>query len=217
MAHVVLIHGIGGTAATMRPLADVLGAAGHTVTVPTLPGHGAAPEQLVGTTWRDWLDAVTSAVAPGTVLVGQSLGAALAFAAAAEASGVAGVAAINPPAPDPDAVDGLEWRRDRGTAWIDVAPSTVGEEALERLPIEALLELWTGVTALDLAAVRCPVLLVTSRHDDVIDPASSEVIARSLGGPVERLVLERSSHVASLDVERDLLAVALVDFVARAS
>ena len=51
-----------------------------------------------------------------TVIVGQSLGAALALAVAGE-GGCAAVVAISTPAPDPDALDGLEWRRSRGHAY----------------------------------------------------------------------------------------------------
>jgi len=49
----------------------------------------------------------------------------------------------------------------------------------------------------------------------VVDPASSDVVASALGGPVERLRLARSGHVATLDGERDSVACAIVDFVAR--
>ena len=46
MARILLLHGLGGTGATMQPLADGLTAAGHLTHAPTLPGHGSQPEQL---------------------------------------------------------------------------------------------------------------------------------------------------------------------------
>lgn len=214
MTSVLCLHGMGGTAATMAPIVAALRAAGHDAHAITLPGHGRDPEHLVGVGWTDWLVAASAHAAD--VVVGQSMGAVLALAIAA-GGGCRAVVAINPLAPDPDAVDGLEWRRDRGTEWIEVAPSSVGEVALERLPIAALVEMATGVLSVDLAAVTVPVLIATSALDDVVDPASSDVIASLLGGPVERLSLPNSGHVASMDADVDLLVTAISAHIARTS
>jgi carboxylesterase len=209
MTRVLCLHGIGGTGATMWPIVAACIDAGFTTLAPTLPGHGTDPADLVGITWEDWLEAARDWDAD--VVVGQSMGANLALQLAAERRCSAAVC-INPVAPDPDALDGLEWRRSRGQAWIDVAPSTLGEIAYERLPIEALITMTDGVAAIDLAAIDVPVLLVTSANDEVVDPSSSEVIADRLQN-VKRLRLRRSGHVASLDAERHLLQQAIVDFV----
>ncbi|MFZ4810982.1 MAG: alpha/beta hydrolase [Ilumatobacteraceae bacterium] len=210
MARVLCLHGLGGTADTMAPLVEHLVADGHTVTAPTLPGHGTDPADLIATSWTTWLDAARSADPHPDLIVGQSMGATLAFALAAEGRSTS-VVAINPLAADPDATDGLEWRQSRGTAWIEVGPSSVAERAYERLPVEALLAMHEGVASVDLAAVVVPVLIVTSRLDDVVDPANSDLVAGALGGAVDRLALGRSGHVATLDVERTDLAVAVAD------
>lgn len=214
MARVLCLHGLGGTGATMWPIIGHLSSAHHVAFAPTLPGHGSDPGDLIGVEFGDWLDAAREWDAD--VVVGQSMGAALALALAAEER-VAGAVVINPLAPDPDAVDGLEWRQSRGHREIEVGASQVGEIAYETLPIEALLAMHTGLLGLDLAAVRVPVLVVTSGADEVVDPASSDVVASSLAGPVERLHLPRSGHVATLDVQRDELARAVVAFVERTS
>jgi esterase/lipase len=125
VTRIACIHGLGGTGATMARLADRLHRADHEVTTPTLPGHGSQPEALLGVAWPDWLAAVPDA----DVLVGQSMGGSLALAAAARSASIRAVVCINALAPDPDAVDGLEWRRDRGTAWIDDVPTVGGEVA----------------------------------------------------------------------------------------
>lgn len=212
MARVLCLHGLGGTGATMWPLVGHLASADHTAFAPTLPGHGSAPDDLAGIEWADWLDAAREWDAD--VVVGQSMGAGLALALAAEGR-VRAAVLINPLAPDPDAVDGLEWRQSRGHLVVEVGPSTVGEVAYETLPIESLLAMHTGLLTLDLAAVEVPVLVVTSANDDVVDPASSDVVAAALGGPVERLRLSNSGHVATLDADRDELGHALVAFVER--
>ena len=75
---------------------------------PTLPGHGGEPDDLIGVDWETWLAAAREwpADGPADIVVGQSMGALLAFALAAEGRAGA-VVAINPPAPDPDAIDGM--------------------------------------------------------------------------------------------------------------
>lgn len=208
---VVCLHGLGGTGATMWPIVGHLSSAHHTAFAPTLPGHGGVPDDLIGIGFDQWLDAARDW--PADVAVGQSMGAILALALAAEGR-VRAAVVINPLAPDPDAVDGLEWRQSRGTTTIDVGPSALGEVAYEHLPIEALLAMHTGLLALDLTRVQVPVLVVTSANDDVVDPACSDVVAAALSGPVERLLLPNGGHVASLDADRDVLGHAIVGFVA---
>lgn len=206
MATIALVHGLGGTGATMQPLADALGALGHRCLVPTLPGHGTSVDDLRTRTWVEWLAAVPEA----EILVGQSMGAALCLAAAAERGhAVSAVVAINCPAPDPDAVDGIEWRISRGHDLIDGPPLGEGEEGYTQLPLAALLAMTEGILATDLAAVTAEVTLVSGALDDVVDPASADVIAAALSRPAQRLTLPRSGHVASLGPDLHLIVAAV--------
>jgi len=191
MTRVLCLHGLGGTGATMWPIVAACIDANFTTLAPTLPGHGTDPHDLVGITWNEWVEAARSWEAD--VVVGQSLGANLAMQLATEKRCRA-LVCINPVALDPDALEGLQWRKGRGHEWIDVAPSAVGEIAYERLPV----------------------LLVTSANDHLQDPASADSIADALGGDVQRVRLRNSGHVATLDVERHLLQAAVVDFVTAA-
>ena len=210
MTRVLCLHGLGGTGATMWPIVAACSDAGFTTLAPTLPGHGTDPQDLVGVTWDDWLAAARAWEADA--VVGQSMGANLALQLAAEHR-CAAVVCINPVKPDADAMEGLEWRKSRGQEWVDVGESTVGEIAYERLPIDAVIAMTSGVATIDLAAVARPVLLVTSAYDDVVDPNASDAIAAILPGDVRRLRLRRSRHVATLDVERDVLQRAAIDFI----
>jgi carboxylesterase len=209
MAVIGLIHGLGGTAATMRPLADALRERGHEVLTVTLPGHGTDPDDLVGVGWSDWLAAVPHA----DVLVGQSMGASLALTVAAVNHHVIAVVAINAPVIDEEAIEGLEWRRSRGHDWVDAPELASGEAGYTRLPITALIEMAQGVHAIDLDAVSARVLLVNSGHDDVVDPMSADVIAENLGGPVLRLCLPNSGHVATMGPDLSVLVDAIIDFL----
>ena len=210
MTRVLCLHGLGGTGATMWPIVAACIDAGFTTLAPTLPGHGTDPQDLVGVTWHDWLEAARAWDADA--VVGQSMGANLALQLAAEHR-CAAVVCVNPVMPDADAMEGLEWRKSRGQEWVDVGESTVGEIAYERLPIGAVIAMTSGVATIDLNAVDRPVLLVTSANDDVVDPSASDAIAALLPGDVRRLRLRRSGHVATLDVERDVLQRATIDFI----
>jgi carboxylesterase len=213
MARILLLHGLGGTARTMQPLLEGLTALGHTTHAPTLPGHGTEPEALTTVTWDDWCTAAARWQAD--VIVGQSMGGTLALALAAQGRCRA-VVAINPPAPDPDAVEGLEWRQSVGHQWVDGAPLAEGEVGYARLPIAALLAMARGTLSIDLARVDVPLLLVSSVDDDVVDPCSADVIAGGVSGRITRLTLERSGHVASLGPDRDELVAEIAAFCTRA-
>ena len=51
---VLVLHGFTGCPQSMRPLAEAFAAAGFTVELPRLPGHGTSLEDMLQTTWSDW-------------------------------------------------------------------------------------------------------------------------------------------------------------------
>jgi carboxylesterase len=44
---------------------------------------------------------------------------------------------------------------------------------------------------------------MNSPQDHVVPPSSSDILAAGVSGPVERVTLERSYHVATLDYDKD--------------
>jgi pimeloyl-ACP methyl ester carboxylesterase len=123
------------------------------------------------------------------------------------------VVAINPPVADEDVLEGLQWRQSRGHDWVDGPELGDGEIGYTRFPITALIEMVEGVHALDLDAVTTPVLLVRGALDDSVDPMSFDVIAENLGGPVVRLELPGSGHVATLGPDLPLLTATILDLL----
>ncbi len=85
----LLVHGYPGTPYEMRPLGDALHERGWTCRGLLLPGFGSQIESLPQRVWTEWLDAVMDALADlrrdhaPLLLVGHSLGGALALSAAA--------------------------------------------------------------------------------------------------------------------------------------
>jgi carboxylesterase len=51
----------------------------------------------------------------------------------------------------------------------------------------------------------------------VVPPANSDHLASRVAGPVERVTLERSYHVATLDYDKDLIAERAAVFVRKVS
>ena len=65
--------------------------------------------------------------------------------------------------------------------------------------------------------MRQPLLLMNSPQDHVVEPAQAEFLAANYGGPLERITLERSYHVATQDYDKDIIFEASVAFADRVS
>jgi carboxylesterase len=50
-------------------------------------------------------------------------------------------------------------------------------------------------------------------QDHVVDPGNSDALAQQYGGRVERVMLERSYHVATQDYDKDIIFSRSVEFV----
>ena len=69
----------------------------------------------------------------------------------------------------------------------------------------------------ELPRIACPSLVITSDQDHVVPPGSSDHFAAHVAGPVERMQLVRSFHVATQDYERADLEARAVEFALRVS
>ena len=98
---IVLVHGITGTPTEMRPLARHLQQLGYRVDRPLLAGHGEGYQEILASTWRDWLASVRSSVermAAATsqvVVIGLSAGGLLGVLLAEEQPCVSGLALLS--------------------------------------------------------------------------------------------------------------------------
>jgi len=225
---VLVLHGFTGNPQSMRPLASALAAAGYTVEMPLLPGHGTTVADMVPTRWADWSGAALLAYedlaqrCARVAVAGLSMGGTLATWLASRQSSVAAIAVVNPmiePPPD-ELVDALRAMDDETMPAIgsDIALPGAVELAYDATPVAALVSfLLDGVAPLSaqLGSVRCPVLLFTSPQDHVVQPTSSDYLASHVSGPVERVTLSRSFHVATLDYDAPEIEARTVDFLAK--
>lgn len=223
----LLVHGYPGTPLEMRPLAEALNERGWTCRGILLPGFGRQIETLPQRRWTEWLSAVLEALsalradhAP-LLLVGHSMGAALALSAAAR-SQVDGLALLAP------------FWRNRGLLWAglpvlkylfprlqpfrmmktevddpklramiqDFLPEVDLTDPQTRqairdfvVPVGMFDELRKAGAAGYRSApkVRCPALVVQGTDDVTVHPEDTRRLARRLAGPVSRLEV-RAAH-----------------------
>lgn len=227
----LVVHGFTGNPGSMRGVAEALAAAGFHVEMPLLPGHGTRVEDMVPTRWADWAGAADAAYqrlaarAHKVVVVGLSMGGALTLRLGADHPEIAGLVCVNPATqPQPqEVIDMVQGMVDGGTDTMpaigsDIADPDMKETAYEATPLAPLLSLIVdGLAPLAecYPSMRQPLLLMNSPQDHVVDPAQAEFLATTYGGPVERVTLERSYHVATQDYDRQLIFDATVEFARR--
>jgi len=223
-----VLHGFTGNPQSMRGLALALADAGFTVEMPLLPGHGTDISDMIPTRWKDWSEAAEAAYdelaarCDSVVVVGLSMGGMLSVWLAQRHPEIAAIAVVNPLIVPPDA-DSLAFVQSMADSGEEVAPGIGSDIAMEGavesaypgLPLQAVLSLFAAASEVEagLESVTCPVLVFTSVQDHVVDPTSSDVLAARAKGPVERVTLERSYHVATLDYDKDEIESRTVEFV----
>lgn len=227
----LVIHGLTSNPNSMRAIAKALAAAGFHVELPLLPGHGTVIEDLIPIRWSDFVDEVDAAYkalaarVDKVVVVGLSLGGALTLRVGASHPEIAGLVCINPVAEPqvPEVIEMLEGMINGGTEVMpgiagDIADPNATESAYAGTPMRALLSLLVdGVAPLarEYAGMKMPLLLMNSPQDHVVEPKQSEFLAANYGGTVERISLDRSFHVATLDYDKELIIESTVAFAQR--
>lgn len=229
---VLLVHGFTSTPASMTPWATHLAAAGLTVSVPLLPGHGTTWQQMNTTRWTHWYAEVSRALddlltrCDQVFVAGLSMGGGLALRLAEQRpADVAGLLLVNPSVLDIDSrliATPLLKRLLASVAGIksDIKKPGVQEEGYDRVPLKALdslRALWR-LTRADLGLVTAPVVVFRSAVDHVVPALSSQVVIQEVASPdVTEHVLDDSFHVAVLDNDAPQIFAQSVDFIERVS
>jgi len=226
---VLVLHGFTGNPSSVRGLAEAFAAAGHTVELPRLPGHGTSIEDMLGTGWSDWSAAAEDVYedlagrCERVVVAGLSMGGSLTCWLGTRHPGIAGLICINPAiAPTEEmraAVAALVEAGEEVMPGIgsDIAMPGVVETAYSDTPLAPLLTLFEASTVVgaELGRITAPLLLFTSPEDHVVPASDSDVLAAAVSGPVERVSCERSYHVATMDHDAAMIEERSVEFVGR--
>ncbi len=224
----LVLHGFTGSPHSMRGLAEAYAAAGFSVELPRLPGHGTSVADMLPTRWPDWLAAADTAYSDlasrcdRVVVSGLSMGGTLTLALAEKHPEIAGIVLINAAVDSEEAAGmrgALQPLLDTGTETMpgigdDIAEPGVTEGAYAEVPIAALLSLLDGFQQVrpGVGSIACPALVFHSTDDHVVGPRAAEILTAELGGGVELVTLERSYHVATLDYDKDEINRRAVDF-----
>jgi carboxylesterase len=232
----LLLHGLTGTPAEVRPIAEALHAAGFAVRAPLLAGHDD-PESLAEHGWRDWYATAEAALRElagdgRVVVVGFSMGALLALRlAACRRREVAGVVSISVFLELPAWQAALArvlaalhrhplHRRFVGhfpKRAVDVRVFARGQASpsLRAIPyaaIAGLAELQRDVRG-RLGHIVAPLLLMHGRYDHTAPPEGSERVAQAVASAaVRRVVLPRSFHIVGDDLDRAQVCDEVVAF-----
>jgi carboxylesterase len=237
---VLVLHGFTGSPFEVRLLGESLAGLGHAVEGPLLAGHGAPTADLANSRWPDWLGSAEAALdrlaarAEKLVVCGLSMGALLTLELARRRpNDLAAICALAPALLLPRAALRLvEVTRRLPVVRSAALPKLAGSDILDRemrrlngiaqgdawMPLAALtslVDLGVQVRA-HLAEVRLPILLAHSRNDHTVPFASMEAVARGVSTPrrdVRQLILDRSFHVITLDVERETVFHAVAEHV----
>jgi carboxylesterase len=225
---VLLCHGFTSNPSSLRTWAGYLAEAGLTVSLPRLPGHGTAWQELARTRWEDWYGELDRAYkelrgqAGEIFVMGLSMGACLALRLAElRGDGVAGLVLVNPSL----TADTLLARLAPVFGYVvpsikgvgdDVKKEGVHELAYDRIPGRAgasLAGLWK-VTRQRLGEVTQPVLVYHSTVDHVVGPASLEILRAAL--PASQMTVREcgnSYHVATIDNDAEEIFAGSLEFV----
>ena len=225
---VLLVHGFTGCPQSMRPWADHLVAEGFTVRLPRLPGHGTRWQDLQLTRWTDWYAEASRALddllsrCETVFVMGLSMGGGLTLRLAEQrGDDIAGIVLVNPSVMTLNKQFKLLPLLSRLVPSVkavgnDIKKPGSTELAYPRTPLKAvasLAELWK-LTVADLGRITCPVLLLHSPEDHVVEPENSALILAQLGSSdVEEVLLHNSYHVATLDNDAPEIFERSVQFV----
>lgn len=228
----VVLHGIGGTPANVRVVADALVKRGYTVVSPALPGHGESVRALNASTDQQWL--LSARVAVRTLReagcervygLGLSLGGILVGLLAAEGL-LDGLVMICAP---------LRMKRFLRIArtispLLPVVAYPAEEDAASAWQKNPYAQMYGGfstrklhdITRLsrrlkrNLGRIACPTLIIAAAHDDKVDPSGTELfLRRAVNVPdVEYALFEDSPHGCTYGPEREAVAQRCAAFVA---
>ena len=226
----LVVHGFTGDPSSMREIAEVFGAAGFHVELPRLSGHGTSVEEMAGTRWADWTRDAENALGElrkrcsKVVVVGLSMGGAITLWLASRHADLSGIVCINPTTKSsPAKLAGARLAVKAGKKFApaigsDISDPAVKETSYDANPLEPAISLFAdGLKPLSktYGSIKVPLLLFTATNDHVVSPKESDFLASKYAGSIERVVLERSFHVATQDVEKETVNAKALEFAKR--
>ncbi|MBP7999486.1 MAG: alpha/beta fold hydrolase [Chloroflexi bacterium] len=222
----LLLHGFTASPQEMLSLGQHLAAQEYTVYGPRLTHHGTMAEDMTRTHWHDWyfsaLDGyhILRQQCAEVVVIGLSMGGSLALLLAVEQPVTALVVMAAP-------IHLTDWRMNYARTIARVYPflPKQGFDPTQKLnaryavqPVHAIAELRDMLAELRprLSTITSPALIIHSLADEMIPLSNFDTIYREIGSShKEKLILERSGHLVTEDVEQSQLFAQITEFVGR--
>ena len=224
---VLLLHGFTGSSADVRMLGRYLEKHGYTSHAPHYKGHGVPPEELIVTNpsewWQDVINGYNKLKQAGyeeIAVAGLSLGGVFSLKLALEQP-VKGVVTMCSPMTmrTTDIMfEGVieyakQYKKQQGKSEqeIELEIEAIKKQGMASLP--QLQQLIHDVRH-NIDLLYAPILVIQSRHDNVINPDSANIIFNSVESIDKNLRwYEQSGHVITLDKERDQLHEEVLTFL----
>ncbi|WP_066059840.1 alpha/beta hydrolase [Robertmurraya korlensis] len=211
---VLISHGFLGTPQSVRYIGEEFASLGYSVLCPRLQGHGTHYEDLEACSYQDWFSSLEKAYlqlkqhCSHIFVIGQSMGGTLSLRLAHRYKEIKGLVLINAALQVP----AYEYLKDQvEPRFLDESDPDIHEEGVHeitysKVPLKAVHELQNVMkgTLSILPEIESPVLGIRSSVDHVVPPANTDYILQTVQSTTkERLVLENSFHVASMDYDKD--------------
>lgn len=227
----LLLHGFTASPQEMRGLGEHLAEKGFSVLGVRLFGHATDIRDMLRARWTDWLSSVEdgyhllSESTDRVVVMGLSLGGALAllFAASTPVSGVVAMSTPYALPPDPRLrlvrlLGGIVRFIPKGPPDYRDPQAAIDRRDYKAYPLPAMEQVQGALAALRAAVpqVTAPLLLIHSKEDNFVTPENSITIYRHVGSSDKaRMLVENSNHVITLDAARQQVFEAAAAFARR--
>ncbi|MFT4561374.1 MAG: esterase/lipase [Gammaproteobacteria bacterium] len=233
---VLLIHGFLASPAEVRAMGDRLTGSGYTVLGVRLKGHGTSPWDLRERSWQDWYASVDRGfdtlrgICANVSVLGFSTGGALALLLAARRpTEILSVLSVCAPIKFRNKnlrFVPLMYGANKVVRWLSkyegVIPFRPNESEhphinYRNIPIRGLYELTRMVAQLknELEQVSCPVCIVQSTEDTVVDPVSATIAFKLVNTEEKEIHMIESARHGILNENIGGTHELLIDFLRR--
>lgn len=239
----LLVHGFTDSPKEMRPFGEYLNQKGFTVLGIRTPGHATKIGDLRRMRWKDFVGAIEDGYhllkSNGNIkkifIIGHSMGGALTLFVSSylKFDGVVALAAPYRLSADglvPEYLTALNMYfgslkrkiisrklKNRLPGWYWYQPElSIGYIKYNQKPFICNLQLLRIANQVEFAApkIHCPVLLMHSRVDTIVQPEQMEKIYSALGSADKEMIwFEKSSHMLPVDGEREEVFRRTVEFI----
>ena len=225
----VLVHGFTGTPKEMRLMGNYLQQHDVTALGVRLAGHGTDMRDMPRMRWQDWLACVEDGVnllcgyCDHVFIAGLSMGGILSLLAASICPLQGAIAMSTPYQINTDWRIKIARPLSVFVPFVDKGKSDTKDEnpAKDHIdypayPTRSIVELTDllRVTHANLINFQIPVLMINSKSDGSVPENHQQLYAERFQGKVlERVMLEKSGHVITEDVEREIVFQSTLDFI----